>query len=58
MKRNHKAEKALKCRNQVLAAVVHSGDVTRFRSRTQRSEKSKRAGSRARRKAAQSREEW
>lgn len=45
-------------RNMVLAMVVESGDVTRFRSRTQRSEKSKRQGSRARRKAAQRREEW
>lgn len=49
---------AIKCRNSILGAVVASGDVTRLRSRTQRSEKSKRKGSRARRKAAQRREEW
>lgn len=58
MKRNLKAEKSLKTRNSVLGAVVASGDITRFRSRTQRSEKSKRKGSRARRKAQQRREDY
>ena len=58
MKRNLKAEKSLITRNHVLAAVVASGDVARFRTRNQRSERSKRKGSRARRKAQQRREEW
>ena len=44
-------------RNYILAAVVESGDITRFRTRTQRSEKSK-GKSRARRKAQQRREDW
>ena len=43
-------------RNRILAAVVESGDVARFRTRNQRSKKSKDLGSRARRKAQLRRE--
>lgn len=56
MKRNQKSATKIDTtpvtvRNRILAAVVASGDITRFRTRTQRSERSKDLGSRARRKA-------
>ena len=63
MKRNQKSATKIDTtpraiRNRILLAVVESGDITRFRTRNQRSKKSKDLGSRARRKAQQRREDW